>query len=383
MYNFNTMEKIIGNIKIDKSRPSHLKDLKNELNKFFNDSICEDVLFTENNDKMFFGMCVLPRLRNGREIIDIVEGKHARFTRYYLELDSKLFNPSLGITTKELTAILLHEVGHVVNNRVICNGISKEINYYISKEGVTLDYNEIMNHYKFYHIGVLRAIRKLGSIFEKNKEEFIADEFVVKCGYGSELESVYDKIISNRDIVQSPSENKLMALFWTISVNGQLKKRKKAIIGALEESKYGEGSSLFNRKYNDTINSLKRIKINFTNESNENVESILNESSFIKKIKFSGIKSLEDDLYEFKIKINMIGNNNEALDILRSINMRINLIEEYINSYSNLNKNEIDRLHDLSNKYKFIRDEMIRTGNYDKRTYGLFVKYPNINNRRM
>ena len=36
--------------------PSDLNTLKNELNRFFKDSTCKEVMSTNNTDKMFFGM---------------------------------------------------------------------------------------------------------------------------------------------------------------------------------------------------------------------------------------------------------------------------------------------------------------------------------------
>jgi len=42
--------------------PDELKTLKYELNRFFDDSTCKDVLYTNNLDNMFFGIKIIPMI---------------------------------------------------------------------------------------------------------------------------------------------------------------------------------------------------------------------------------------------------------------------------------------------------------------------------------
>ena len=58
-YDFTIMKKCMQSIKISPNS-SNLNNLKNELNRFFKDSKCMDVIYTKNTDKLFFGMCVMP-----------------------------------------------------------------------------------------------------------------------------------------------------------------------------------------------------------------------------------------------------------------------------------------------------------------------------------
>lgn len=379
-YNFSKFELIMNEFKTKGPSSTLLRQLKDELNKFFKDTTCKEVIFTNNTDKMFFGMCVLPELQKN-DVTNILEGNPKRYTKYYLEIDSKLISPILGLTTKELVAILLHEVGHVINDTTASKEISKAANVYIARQGVSITYSDIDNSWNILSLGILRSLRKLTSIFERNDEEFIADEFVVKCGYGSELEKAYDKIISNRDKIND-NDNKFVVLIWGISIFKDLSSRRKSVLKQLEESKYIEGSKLFIRRYDYIIGLLKKV-INKIDDHvvRPDTEIYLKENGFIRKLKFSSLKSLEEDLYEFKIKINGIEDQEEAISILRSINMRISLIDEYLNTTEGLNQSEVERLSSLSNKYQSMRDDMVRKGSYDKGIYGLFIKYPEINTR--
>lgn len=383
MYNFSKMELVCTKL-LDKVTSSNLRELKTELNKLFNDSKCIDVIYT-NNDKLFFGMSVIPTL-NSTDFVRISQGKNRRFDSYILELDSKLFDKMLNLNEKQLVALLLHEIGHVVNNTAVSNELTKGINYHIGAEGITIDYKEAMQSSEILNIGLLRAIRKITSIFEKNDEEFIADEFVVKCGYGKELEEVYDKIITNRDCINKDVSNKFIVLIWAISVHSDMKARNRAIADNLDQSSKVESSSVLSGIYKKAIKNLLKTKNKVTIVNNlylEDCNAIINESNFIKNIKYYGIKTIEDDLYEYNIKINMIEDNIEALDLLRNINIKINLIESFIqNSKNKLPEKEKERYFSIQRKYISLRDTLVNQGTYDKQSYGLFVKYPKISRSR-
>ena len=69
---------------------SVLNDLKRELNNLFTEAKCEEIIYTKNTDKLFFGACVTPILNN-EETLEIVLGDDEfRIKKYFLELDSKL-----------------------------------------------------------------------------------------------------------------------------------------------------------------------------------------------------------------------------------------------------------------------------------------------------
>lgn len=386
-YNFDRFISIMSNIK-QKATPSVLNDLKNELNKFFKESKCTEVIYTNNTDKLFFGMCVIPSLPTNNSYLNSVrEGKVIRFESYILELDSKLFSPMLGLTSRELTAILLHEVGHIVNNTAASRVLCDNFNYHIAKEGISITYSEVNDNMPLFDLAILKALRNVTSIFEKNAEEYKADEFVVACGFGKDLDSAFSKILATKGKINSDvKKNKFLVLIWTLSVFKDIKHRRTQIIRTMEDAKLAEGSELFKRRYDNVIKFMKSYTFRKCEDGSVAAFTELTgiASEFIKKLKFSSLKSLEDDFYEFQIRISNIDDQVEAMDILRSINMRISLIEEYIQQEGEaISKSDQDKMKTLLSKYKTMREELVKKGNYDKGMYGLFVRYPEINSKRM
>ena len=110
-----------------------IRSLKEELNRFFKDCNCKSLIVTQNTDKFFFGAMVIPAIR-GEAIPDILFNDNPiRIVDYNIELDSKLFDPILNITNRELVAIILHEIGHVVNTSEPIEDIRHILDEYCAK----------------------------------------------------------------------------------------------------------------------------------------------------------------------------------------------------------------------------------------------------------
>lgn len=355
-----------------------LNKLRAELNRFFKDSKCLEVLYNKNNDKLFYGMCVLPKTNN-RDFMNIYNGTYNRMYEYYIEIDSKILNPVLDLTPTEFMAILLHEVGHVVNNTMALRDISDQIHYIISKEGIELDYIDAIQHNTVLEIGLLRALRKSTSLFEKQKQEYIADEFVVSCGYGAELESAYNKTVNKANNLNTNS-SRFVAMMWAIQTH-LMSKRINMIRHNLEEANDVEPIILFRRKYKEVLRHIDlkgRMSRLLESSIDTKVEEYISESRIFKFLKYPGLKGIEDDLYEFRIKMNIIDSNAEALEMIRQINLRISTISNYVVK-EKISGDELDRMLDIKNKYISLREDLINKGTYEKSEYGLFVKYPKIN----
>ena len=113
-YDFSDIEYACANI-IDSDGRKGLLELKKSLNRFFKDSNCKEIIFTRS-DKLFFGMCVYPHVDKELVTAILQDDKPVRFNQYTIEIDSKVLHPSLMITPREMTAMLMHEIGHIVND---------------------------------------------------------------------------------------------------------------------------------------------------------------------------------------------------------------------------------------------------------------------------
>lgn len=102
-YDFTTFISTFSKIMMaSKAEPEDLQSLKVELNRFFDDSKCKEVIYTTNTDKMFFGMKIIPAI-DADDIYDyLVDDEQTRIDKYIVEFDSKLFDPIIGLTSLNL-----------------------------------------------------------------------------------------------------------------------------------------------------------------------------------------------------------------------------------------------------------------------------------------
>ena len=70
-FDFSKIESILFMLDEDHSG-AKLNLLKSEINKFFFKAQCREVLYTVNNDKLFFGMRVYPQIE-GNDVVDILK----------------------------------------------------------------------------------------------------------------------------------------------------------------------------------------------------------------------------------------------------------------------------------------------------------------------
>ena len=177
-FDFSKIENILFMLDEDHSG-AKLNLLKSEINKFFFKAQCREVLYTVNNDKLFFGMRVYPQIE-GNDVVDIMsDDKPKTFSKYYIEFDSKLFDPMLGLDEKEITAIMLHEIGHIVYDTGSIDEVRKNIDMYFTNTGDYLSPNINNNYKEVIAYAMKDAVVKAGSLFCKfGDEENIADIFV-------------------------------------------------------------------------------------------------------------------------------------------------------------------------------------------------------------
>ena len=99
--------------------------------------------------------------------------------------------------------------------------------------------------------------------------------------------------------------------------------------------------------------------------------------SRMRKMRYDTMRSLEDDFYELNMRIRNVEDEDDALYLMRQLNTRISLIEDYVNS-EDLSPTEAKRWNESLEKFKRIRDDLSSTLVYKGKSYGLFIPYPDI-----
>ena len=375
-YNFSEFIEILEDIRDNNGKSSDLNKLKNELNRFFKGQKCRDVLYTKNTDKVFFGMSISPIMQDEDVIIVLNSDKDYMIKEYYLELDSKLFGEDLGLSSEELLAVLLHEVGHMVNTNEPIENARDTLNLYLAKTHDELDIAESINQKAILAFGLRDVMRKTISIFEKNQaEEITADEFVYKCGFGDELQSALNKIVKKRNSILNNRDNKLSMFMWSMSLYKNIKLQRIPALRLIKKGKQISASKLQVKDLERLERNLKNIDLSAVSESAfDELKKLYKDR--IDRIKYKGVKGLKEDYYELALRVKNVDLTDEALVILRRINSNMSIIQDYLET-EGLDDKTREEVFEILEQYDQLRIKLLKKDLYKEKQ--LFnIVYPDI-----
>lgn len=354
-----------------------LNEIKNDLNHCFKDSTCKNIIFTNNTDKMFFGMCVVPSIEYN-DVEEILIGKEPfRINSYMIEFDSKLFDPVMNLSPDEIVACILHEVGHLVNTSAPVEELRKDLDVYLMKTNDNISLDNTRKTYELILFGIKDSIRKITSMFENpNKEEIIADKYVISAGYGDELLSALKKIQNNAFVLNKDVPNKLTVLTWVLRLYKNINERRIAAIHTLNKAKKISGSTFVKNDIDNTITKLNKYD---TLTESEAVNATYKQDARAKyRFKYDIMKKYEDNYYEFALRLKSANLEDDALRLLREINSRISVLEEFLEG-SELADFDRKRFTTLYEKYLDLREALSKKNVVKDRYIGLWVEYPELN----
>ena len=363
-YDFSIIEKLMFMISEDHSS-STLNKLKNEVNKLFTKSKCKDILYTNNTDKLFFGMRVYP-LFDGDDTMEILgDSKTKIFEKYYIEFDSKLFDPVLGLTEKELTAILLHEIGHIVYDIGTIDVVRKNIDLYFADADEYVDLKASKGYKELIGYALKDAVMKVGSLFTKFRdEEIVADATVVACGYGPDLETALRKIRRSDTYLNKDVDDRFITLAWVLRLRSEFDTKRIPAIHTLNRAKALTASQLEKRELDYAIKLMNRME----DPMNEGIIDDLKEkfSKKVTKFKTNGVRTIRDDIYELNLRLRCAEHEDDLIFIIRTVNTDITILQDYLSDdISDYEREEtIKALQDLYDiRQRASKDKKVRSLN--------------------
>lgn len=385
-YDFSTFVNVFAKIKENGlATPTDLRTLKNELNSFFKDSSCKEVLYTNNNDKMFFGIKITAMI-DADDIFDyLVDTEPARVKTYVVEIDSHLLNPIVDLSAKELTAMFIHEVAVIINDATPVENARTAMNNYLAANKEHIKISQSIHYKELLAYGLKDYISKSRSMFYTSDiSEILADEFARSYGFSDELSSAYDKVTTNNIKLYENSEvSKFITFSWALNLYKNLKTRRVGALKTLARAKQLTGSRLEQLEIDNVIRRIKRIDDDIIVESAENpgfLRTKLKEK--MKKARLNNLRTIENTLYELNLQIRNVEDENDALYLMRQLNNSIAIIDEYKNS-TDCDDYELSKWNQLMDKFVQLRDKLSSSVIYKNKSYGIFVQYPDIVENRM
>lgn len=369
---YDDIEIAIQNIKKD-PKQEFILDLQNALNKFF-DAKCLRVLYTNNTDKLFFGIYAMPKIDAEQVIKIITGGEKYVIDQYYLELDSKLFQEDINLSAKEIAALLMHEVYNLVSDAAPCESVCKAIDAHLTKNNDVLKISDSIHYMELLSYGFRDAVRKFITIFDKKEVDNnpVMNDFFEWCSYEQNIKSAFNKIALNWYNYNKEINNKFIVLAWVLRVYKNVRDNRIPALMMIDRCKQLSPSKIEIKELDNIARRLNRIDDDALIESVGTAEHILYEevkSSILPNKKMKSVpEALEDDLVKIAMEQqNALENEPDAIPMLMAnINSKLAYLQDYVEN-NQLTKEEFKQLDRMYKELTVKRDQLFKGDLYDTR----------------
>ena len=361
---------------------SHLTDIKNALNEIFKENSCTDVMYTNNTDKQFFGIHINPIMSANDALTILTTDEKIKFNKYQVELDSKLFD--LDLSAIEITATLLHEISAMVDSYEVVDQVRALIDLYVLSEDDVISIRDSVNYSQLIIYALKDTFYKVSSaMFKEEPEELVTNRLIQAAELEDSLISAQQKILSSSygtgESVRSP---KTIILRWMFMIYKDMQHNSRIVKETLKDARDFTASKLQKMEIDRTLTAVDRINTQTLIE-NVRIDKVLEsaglhsvaEISLFKSLKNNGLRSIEDSLYEYALRIKNCDTEEDAMYILRCINTRLNILEDYIYNTPDLSETERKHWELVATKYRELRDQLSKKKIWKKNNYGLFMDY--------
>lgn len=351
-----------------------LDQMKNSLNKCVTTAKCAGMIFTLNTDKLLFGIRVNPYISNEDMIKIILDAEQVSFNIYEIEIDSKLLDT---VTGEELAACIVEEVCSILDPNATERVKDIIANLIAEKDG-SIKFRESVYYTNIIEFAFKSTLNNVASLLYKDKDALGMLEI--------------PNILNLREILINCRENLNMCLYgleepetapnlgvlqWALMVYEDIKLNIRFAQRVLNDARIATGSAIEIKLIDETLKSLNKAFDQIINESNILIENYLHELSLFKAIKSQGLKSIEADLYEYKIQAKNCVEQEEALFIIRQINTRIGIIEDYI-ATEQISDAEKAKWTAVDMEYRELRADLAKRKLSMRKNVGYYVDYDKL-----
>ena len=339
------------------------KDIKEDLNKLFrnNDSSgstpsCEAVIITKNTDKQFFGLNVYPIFFNDNNMIANIildPDKHFIVNKYYLEIDSKLFNV---LSNYEIAVCILYDITALCTDNVPMKKVRDLVNMYLINKREVIRPSEYAAYKDIFNFGIRDAMQKVTSMFNIGDAAIGANQFIndISDGNSSSLNNILSEIrtkLKNNGMISfNEYETPIVVLSYILNLYNNMKNNKRTARKELINILPSISSQLRKREVENLIKRLEMIDDNMINEGF--IGKALN------SFKVSGLKGYENDYYELKFEANNVEDDDQALLLIARINSRMSVIADYLSTEEDIPTSQRVRWTKLLNDYNALRNQL-------------------------
>ena len=351
-----------------------MEDFKNCLAKLFPDATPVKAVYTQNIDKLGFYVFVFPHI-DGDDVKKVLfDGEKLIVKKYDIELDSKLFDPALGLTTNEIAALIFHDVFAMVSDASPAMKVRNWLDNYLIEKNEILKIPELVQYRNILAYGFAESMRKVTSIFEKDhytdgEEVRMIDEYL-----GDNLEQVFSKdIISAFNKIDRMGANynrentdKFITMKWVLRIYNNIALNRIPGIMGIRRCIEISASKIERRELKNFAARISRIDdedlltesaVEYNNTIDEDMLKNMRDSFISFHNSFDDLDDAEDDYLILMNKAEQASANEpDAIpDLVNEINKKMSCIQDYVDCAGGLTKSDLTRWKTMFKNYDTIR----------------------------
>ena len=381
----------------------------------------------------FFGMRVFPNIEYMTQLIETtvnaekwsIQDACRRWKKlpfWEIEMDERIFDRNeISFTPQELTAMLLHEVGHIVySNKTFEMFYRVYTEARIKMSSADKASSKLLFHLYLIPLTITCGLRDWRVDSNDLKEEIFADQSVTKLGYGEHLISAFDKIIYYHGGCGYKNESEMIkhierSVDWCNLNIKDIVRRKDKIIddlyvsGTTTNSKYLRNviTNIMNKldirklnKYTSNVVMESSLSLDYDDgkflETTRLIYDIKKHSDFI--VRYNSVREAamnavaneafgkskkpeipsQLDVDTIFVEVDRIRNHADrryVLDLIYHQEEKINNFLELCETNDELKKKYAGKMESMLKELASMRQAVLNKRNFDK-NYKVFIKYP-------
>lgn len=334
---------------------------------------CGSVTYTPNTDKPLFGILVMPVITDEYVNAFFIDGDIKPIDEYNVEIDSKLFDSQLN--GAELAAALIYNIIHLIGTPAPIEQARNLLDQYLTENGTQIVFKNSVLYERLLQYGLIDTLIKLTNVLFVDLDA-VSDPTLDTVGMVDDLKSAVHKIFNNLPDYENTASRmpKLIILDWTLQLYNDVAHGRIRGLKQLKRVADLTPSVLMKIKIANAIDSLNKIDTDSYMMESAYLTEGKKKGSLFSQIKYNGLRGIEDDFYEYMVRARNAETEDEVMYALKQINVRLSILDDYLRT-EDLSEEDRKRWTETYIKYRDIRDELAKKKVYNKKRYGVFFDY--------
>lgn len=362
--------------------------IRKELNREFPDIYCSRVLYTPNTDKQMFGIYISPLVNVSNQSIyccDILKGLyHDKYSttpqnfepfkmqKYQLEIDGKILCGDV-LTAPELWAIIFNEIS-IYNSAKPINCLRAMIDTYITKSGIHVELDKVYDSSKTFMMACDITMHNLCSAFAKYGYDVSEPYQITAETLGTEVyKSAINKLKQSVEWHQPIADTTGLMISWYFKQYNWIHDNR-TLEFVFRDAIESEASKLVRNLVKDALEQNIDIIPSDKKYMASSIQESTKRRGMVWQMRRNGIKSIEEDLYEYTMRIRNIETEDDAIILMRQINSRMSILEDYLRE-EDIDDIDRKRWEECYKQYVNLRSELSKKTVYKRKQMGLWMDY--------